>query len=124
MMGSSYSLSQIAISVEDCIDLLLSGVSDIAIATGAFCGAMVFLVGAVDYGVWSRGILFIVSFLIGIGAADFSSKALTLIINFNINIEPSLGAVFSSAFAVRILMLFSGQMNDKSIFMNIFKRMK
>lgn len=80
---------------------------DMWIIVGAFSGSIVFIVSAIDFSPVSRCALFTASLCIGIAAAGFTASTGTYIIQrvvgVTIHMPVAVGAVISSALAVRLL---------------------
>lgn len=87
---------------------LLSGI-DAGAVVGAFAGSVLFVVSAKDLTWHVKGLLFVVSMLVGILSADFVASLITSIAPDNVRAAKPLGAIVASAVAVRLLMFISNQ---------------
>jgi hypothetical protein len=98
---------------------LVSGL-DAGSVIAAFAGAVIFVLSAIDFPIWKRLLLFLVSIVVGVLAAGFTALALTSLISIvsaKVEVDRSVGALIASAAAVRVLMLFTAKpSNDSSIF--------
>lgn len=87
------------------------------VITGAFAGASIFVVSAKDFSLLIRLFLGVVSFAVGIVTAPFATQLIDAITPDVAKVEIPVGALFSSAAAVRVLLMFSRHDDD-----NFFKR--
>ncbi|WP_197063160.1 putative holin [Rahnella aquatilis] len=101
---------------------ILNNVINIETLLSAFAGSVVFIFSSSDYGPYKRVILFSISMIIGVNAADFTASLITDLISlmFGVNIftPDSLGATLSSALAVRILIVW-GERVSNAYFKNV-----
>ncbi|QBH95979.1 hypothetical protein EKN56_05925 [Limnobaculum zhutongyuii] len=88
---------------------------DPSVIIASFAGAAVFMATAIDFPVWQRIILFLVSIALGVFGADVAAKILTVVLSVplrDVTIPQSFGAAITSASAVRVLMSFSKPSRD------------
>lgn len=86
---------------------------DPGVLIGAFAGSLIFVLSASEYSRLGRVVLFFASLLAGIVAAPFVASVITVMTPSGIRAEGPIGALVSSAIAVRLLMALSS--NPKSI---------
>ncbi|WP_191923169.1 putative holin [Pantoea agglomerans] len=76
---------------------------------GAFAGAAIFVASANDFRIWWRLLLGAVSFVAGLVTAPFSASLIAVLAPHSAAVDMPLGALVSSAAAVRILMAISSK---------------
>lgn len=86
---------------------------------GAFAGAAIFVASASDFSIWWRLFLGAVSFLVGLVTAPFSASLIEALAPHSAAVDMPLGALVSSAAAVRILMAMSNK--DGPAFLSRFR---
>ncbi|MCB5312097.1 putative holin [Yersinia intermedia] len=94
---------------------LLSGV-DAGAVVGAFAGSVLFVVLSGDFTKPVKGMLFIVSMIVGVLSADFVASIITAITPESVTAARPLGAIVSSAVAVRLLIALSNQAGNPTSF--------
>ncbi|EPN2807287.1 putative holin [Serratia marcescens] len=99
--------------------------ADPGVMIGAFAGAVIFVLSAADFPLWKRAMLFVVSMLVGMYAAELSASIvaslLTTLLRESITVQKPVGAVLAAAAAVRILMMFSARPSSNG---SIFDRFR
>ncbi len=97
---------------------VLSGV-DAGVLIGAFAGAVIFVLSATELVLFKKIMLFGVSFLAGIVAASFAADIITAMTPNNVEAKDPVGALVSSAIAVRFLISIS---SNPASFIDRFRR--
>ncbi|HBC6262508.1 putative holin [Citrobacter braakii] len=96
---------------------ILALTQDPQLIISAFAGSIIFIVTASDFSVLSRVVLFTASMLTGIISAEFSatllSSTVTRLLNVPVKTPDAVGAIFSAAAAVRLLMYLSMKPRNK-----------
>lgn len=99
--------------------------ADPGVMIGAFAGAVIFVLSAADFPLWKRAMLFVVSMLVGMFAAELTATVvtslLTTLLREPIAVQKPVGAVLAAAAAVRVLMMFSAKPNSNG---SIFDRFR
>ncbi len=112
------------------VSTIISGASLVGIAhgldagcmIGAFSGAVVFVISALDFPIFKRWLLFLVSFLTGIVASNFTAALISIVIPQGVTVDKSVGALIASASAVRLLMMLAAKTNDQTSLLDRFQR--
>ncbi len=88
------------------LSTIISHDPDIFIA--AFAGSIIFVVSAIDFAGWARLLLFAASMMVGLICSEFCAQLLSQlslkILGLGLDVPSGVGAVVSSAVAVRLLM--------------------
>ena len=97
---------------------MLSGMDD-GVLIGAFAGAVIFVLSAIEFSLFKKIMLFGVSFLAGVVAGGFVAAIITAVTPISVEAKDSVGALIASAISVRLLMTIS---NNPTSFLDRFKR--
>jgi hypothetical protein len=99
--------------------------ADPGVMIGAFAGAVIFVLSAADFPLWKRAMLFVVSMLVGMFAAELAATVVTSLLSTllrePIAVQKPVGAVMAAAAAVRVLMMLSAKPNSTG---SIFDRFR
>ena len=90
---------------------------DASVVVGAICGAAVYALTESGLSAGKRLAFSLVSVIAGLVSATTTANILSDLLPGTVQISPSVGALFSSAFSVRILMLVRNRI-DKWPFFN------
>lgn len=78
------------------------------VVIGSFTGAVVYVLTNSDIPIFKRLTFFLISFVVGIMAADYFTKIIeattTLFIRREIQVDTSIGALVASAIAIKLLL--------------------
>lgn len=78
------------------------------VVIGSFAGAVVYVLTNSDIPIFKRLTFFLISFVVGIMAADYFTKIIeattTLFIRREIQVDTSIGALVASAIAIKLLL--------------------